>query len=392
MSKIIILSNESGGGHKQTAAVLLKALQQKGREVTVVNTFRELFFDLDFGAKWFGLSGEDIYNKLILQNEASQFVYKLFFFSIYYLFFIPKRKTIIKRLGRFFEQQQPDLVISVIPIINHELAAALRQRHIPFLVIQTDLFEYEEASLFWRWLVPYGAWFVADKYSYMASGTTYGYQQALSYQPDANRVVQLSGTVIDPRFLQQRTFDVALERQKFNLKTDQPIGLFLYGGYPPGRLLKLAKQLDRLKVKAQLIFICGKNRALQQSLTNLTTGYKKIVLGYCNDVPYYMQLADFLVGKSGPGAIMEGMALGLPLLLDISHVMPHEQSNAPWVEQQQRGMAFKTARQLCHAIDTLNNKKSRIKPQLPFDNRAIFEVVELTEKLLLGDKSNGAKL
>ena len=76
MTRILILSNESGGGHKQTAHILSQALQQEDRTVRVVNTFQELFIDLDHSAKFLGISAEEIYNKLILQNEASQFFYK----------------------------------------------------------------------------------------------------------------------------------------------------------------------------------------------------------------------------------------------------------------------------------------------------------------------------
>lgn len=380
MTTILILSNESGGGHKQTARVLSQALQRDDRAIRIVSTFQELFADLDHSAKFLGISGEEIYNKWILQNEGSQFFYKFFFFCIYYSFFVLYRKTLIKILTAFFEREKPDLVISVIPILNREIAAAINQ-YCPFLIVQTDLFEYEEQSPFWRWLVPCGAWFVADKTTYMASGTEKGYRQALNYKPNANRVVKLSGTVIDPRFLRHEPLDVETERSKLGLEPNMPLGLFLYGGYPPGRILKLAKQLDKFDIAAQFIFICGKNEQLYNQLKNLATRYKKIVLGYNKAVPYYMRIADFVVGKAGPGTIMESTALGLPLLLDVSHIMPHEENNAAWVLQKNLGMTFKTPRQLHACIQRLGQVDFEISKQL-FKNRAVFEVAELVEKIL----------
>ena len=110
-------------------------------------------------------------------------------------------------------------------------------------------------------------------------------------------------------------------------------------------------QLDKLNVDAQFVFICGNNKALQEALEKLPTSYRKIVIGYSREIPYYMKIVDFLVGKSGPGTIMESIALGLPLLLDVSHVMPHESRNAPWVEERNLGMSFKTAGELADCIN-----------------------------------------
>lgn len=382
MAKILILSNESGNGHKQTAHVLANALQQDARTIRIVNTFQELFIDLDHSARWFGISGEDIYNKFILQNEASQFFYKFFFFFIYYSFVVPYQNTFIQRFSKFFEQEKPDLIISVIPILNREIAAAINQRY-PFLIVQTDLFEYQEQSPFWRWSVPCGAWFVADKTTHIATGTQKGYQQALRYQPDKNKVIQLSGTVIDPNFLHQVNLDITLEKEKLGLNRDKPVGLFLYGGHPPDRIYKLAKQLNQLDVIAQFIFICGKNDRLRNYLEDLITRYQKIVLGYSNEIPYYMRVSDFLIGKAGPGSIMESIALGLPVLLDVSHVMPHEEHNASWVEQQNFGMSFKTSKQLHGCIQHLGESNHiKHKSRKIFKNNAIFEVTEWVEQIL----------
>lgn len=383
MKKILILSNESGGGHKQTARVLSQFLQKEEYVIKTVSVFKELFIDLDYGAIFFNISGEDIYNKLLLQQEAPHLFYKFFFFSVYYSFVVSNRKRIINRFKTFFEQEQPDLIISVIPVLNREITTAINP-NTPFLIIQTDLFEYEEQSWFWRKLVPCGAWFVKDTHAYQLSGTDKGYQQALAYNADKNKVRQITGTVIDPRFLQTNTLNVAVERHKLGFKLDKLVGLFLYGGHPPERVFKLAKQLDKLNVTAQFIFICGRNESLKKRLEKLPTCYEKVVLGYSKEVPYYMQIADFLVGKPGPGTIMEGIALGLPVLLDTSHVMPHEEDNALWVAQHNWGLPFNTAQQLQACIQNFNESDSRpTNNRTRFDNRAVYEVAGLVEQILL---------
>lgn len=382
MNKIIILCNESGSGHKQTAKALAKVLQRENRSIRILSTFNELFIDLDVGQKWFGCSGESIYNTVILKKEASPLLYRCFFGTIHYLYRVPRQKELIKRLKHFFEQEKPDLIISVIPIINHEIVTAL-EAQCPCVIIQTDLFEYEEQSWFWSKFLPKEVWFVKNSHPYMLSGTEKGYQQALTYHADKHKVRQLSGTVIDPHFLQPKQLDVMAERQQLGLSLDKPVGMFLYGGYPPDRVLTLAKALDKLDIGVQLMFICGNNKKLQDQLISLDTSYQKVVIGYCSEIPYYMSVADFLVGKPGPGTIMESIALGLPLLLDTSHVMPHESNNAPWVEQQSLGVSFKTAKELSDCMQSfIAGNKSTTQNQSAFTNKAVFEVSDLVDEIL----------
>ena len=380
--KILIMSNESGSGHKQTARVLAQALQRENRNTRVLSTFNELFIDLDVGEKWFGFSGEAIYNTVILKKEASPLLYRFFFGMIHYLYRVPRQKELTRRLSTFFKQEKPDLVISVIPIINQEIVKAIEEQ-CPCVIVQTDLFEHEEQSWLWRKLLPEGVWFVNDSHPFQLSGTERGYSQARNYHPCRHKVRQISGTVIDPLFLEDKQIDVAAERAKLGMSMDQPLGMFLYGGYPPERVLKLARQLDKLNVNAQFIFICGNNTSLQEALEKLPTSYKKIVVGFSKEVPFYMKIVDFLVGKSGPGTIMESISLGLPLLLDVSHVMPHESRNAPWVEEQNLGMSFKTARELDDCIDKLKSTDLPIpKNKTMFKNTALSDVSALVDEII----------
>ena len=382
VKKILILSNESGSGHKQTARVLAQALQQDNRNVRIVSTFNELFIDLDIGEKLFGFSGEAIYNTLILKKEASPLLYRVFFGIIHYLYRVPRRKELTRRLSTFFKQEKPDLVISVIPIINQEIVTAI-EGHCPCVIVQTDLFEHEEKSWFWRKLLPEGIWFVKDNHPFQLSGTQRGFTQACTYSSDKHKVRQMSGTVIDPLFTEDTQLDIKAERRKSGLSMDRPVGMFLYGGYPPERVLNLARQLDKLNVDAQFIFICGNNKALQEALQKLPTSYRKIVVGFSEQIPHYMKIADFLVGKSGPGTIMESIALGLPLLLDVSHVMPHESRNASWVEERNLGKSFKTARELAERINSLENAdESIISHKALSKNTAVLDVSTLVDEIL----------
>jgi len=379
MKKIIILYNNAGGGHRRTAQVLNEALQQHGCSPKLVNAYESLVRDLEPMFRLFGISGENIYNEYILKREATTFFYRLFFFSTYYFFVVPNRKKITKRFADFLAQEAPDLVISVIPILNPEIAVGLREKPLPFVIIQTDLFEYDG---YWRRFFPHGGWFTSDRQVYSIAGTAKGYQQALAYDVDPKKVFKLSGNLIAPHFLEDAPLDVAAERDKLGLDPNKPVGLFLYGGYAPNRLFKTAQLLNAQALDAQFIFICGKNEKLRQRLTDLPTQYPKVVLGYTTDVPYYMRLVDFLIGKSGPGVIMEAIAVRLPLLLDMRRVILHEADNAVWVEQQGFGLTFRTVSELSTRIAQLTDatQYQQFKDKLgQFNNRAIVEIPDILE-------------
>jgi 1,2-diacylglycerol 3-beta-galactosyltransferase len=297
VKKVLIISNNSGGGHRQTARILAQTLRASGWEPKIISIYQDVFADY---FQLFGVEGEKFYNKLVLTKEMTRLIYRLFFICAYYLIILPNRQKFATRLTNIWQQEQPDLVISVIPLLNQIIASSLRQMtsRIPFVIVQTDLFEFHEPF----WLTPKGTWFVSDEQTYTIVGTEEAYQQVLSLSTlDKCRVFKLSGTIIDPCFLKKPDFDRGVERKKLGLEPNQPVGLFLYGRFPPHRLLNTAKALNRLENKTQFIFICGQNESLRDRLNALETRYNKVVVGSTSQVPYYMHLSDFLIGKPGPG-------------------------------------------------------------------------------------------
>ena len=65
------------------------------------------------------------------------------------------------------------------------------------------------------------------------------------------------------------------------------------------------------------------------------------VEGFTREVPRFMRLADFFIGKPGPGSISEAVAMGLPVIIERNHwTLPQERYNADWVEEQGVGIAL----------------------------------------------------
>jgi 1,2-diacylglycerol 3-beta-galactosyltransferase len=388
VKKVLILSNNSGGGHQKTARILAQTLNRHGWQPDIISTFRELFPDY---FQLFGIEGEVFYNKLVLTKEMTHFIYRLFFISAHYFIIQRHRHVFAQRFATFWRQEQPDLIISVIPLLNQVIANSLTRIKpaIPFVIIQTDLFEFHETF----WLTPTGTWFVADDKTYTVVGTEEAYQQVLSlFVSDKSRVFKMSGNIIDPHFLEEPEGELCTGRKALGLDPEKPVGLFLYGGFAPNRVLKAAKALNRLDNQVQFIFICGKNQPLKDRLEALETRYNKVVVGYTWQVPYYMRLSDFLIGKPGPGTIMEGLAANLPLLMDGSSVIIHESRNIEWVERHGFGLLFNHPAQLLTRIEELTRPEiyDPLKRKVSaYENRAVLEIPGVIETIMAHFHGNG---
>src|SRR5258708_26089343 len=61
--------------------------------------------------------------------------------------------------------------------------------------------------------------------------------------------------------------------------------------------------------------ICGRNAKLAERLKALSADSPRFVEGFTQEVPYYMHLSDFFIGKPGPGSISEAVSIHLPGVL-----------------------------------------------------------------------------
>ena len=74
------------------------------------------------------------------------------------------------------------------------------------------------------------------------------------------------------------------------------------------------------------------------------------IQGFTTEVPRFMRMADFMLGKPGPGSITEALAMQLPVIVDCNAwTMPQERYNAEWLEENQLGMVVRNWREAASA-------------------------------------------
>jgi 1,2-diacylglycerol 3-beta-galactosyltransferase len=99
-----------------------------------------------------------------------------------------------------------------------------------------------------------------------------------------------------------------------------------------------------------------------------------------------MKAADFLIGKPGPGSIAEAMVRGLPVLIECNAwTLPQERYNTEWVKEKGVGIVLKSFRDVVAGVTQMiePRKLEELKVNVAsLENRAIFEIPEILEKLL----------
>jgi 1,2-diacylglycerol 3-beta-galactosyltransferase len=133
-----------------------------------------------------------------------------------------------------------------------------------------------------------------------------------------------------------------------------------------------------------LILICGRNDALARRLRSERSRAPRVVLGFTEDVPFYMRLADFFIGKPGPGSISEAVAMGLPVIVERNaRTIPQERYNADWVLEREVGVVLRNFRGIRGAVDQVLSSLGGLRANVArIQNRAVFEIPEILAGVL----------
>lgn len=373
MPKIHLLFFDAGGGHRSAATALQASAEASHPDwqLDLVNIGR-LLEPLDFFHKYVGIAGEDIYNKILQHGltlgavgmlRATQNIVRL------------NRRGIRRLMTEYWLKTKPDLVVSLIPNFNLPLFQALAAAcpDTPYLTVMTDIADFPPH--FW----------MEKQAQYIVCGSKRAVMQALdAYEP--LQIFEASGMILQPRFYEQPALDVAKERQRLGLRADLPTAMVLFGGHGAAVMEDIYEKLQRSRLPVQGIFICGKNERLAKDLAKRKGTMPAHVEGFTREIPYFMQLSDFLIGKPGPGSISEAIHMNLPVVVQRNAwTLPQERYNTDWVEENQVGIVVRGFREVvkatAHLLDGGRLQRYRENASA-IRNRAVYEVPEFMAKVM----------
>jgi UDP-N-acetylglucosamine:LPS N-acetylglucosamine transferase len=217
-------------------------------------------------------------------------------------------------------------------------------------------------------------------------GTERAVQQARALDHAPQRIFRASGMILHPRFYEQIPLEQNAERERLGLRPGVPTGLVLFGGQGSRVMLEIVERLDRARLKVQLILLCGRNEALVSEFRRRRTRIPIVIEGFTAEVPYYMRLADFFIGKPGPGSISEALAMRLPVIVECNAwTLPQERYNAEYIREKQVGLVLSSFRKIAPAVAQLlcsENLNLFRQNAARLENRAVFEIPEMLDRIL----------
>jgi 1,2-diacylglycerol 3-beta-galactosyltransferase len=371
--KLDLIYFNAGGGHRSAATALesVMATTFPSWQVRLVN-LQEILDSLDIFRKVTGIRLEDIYNLALAKGWTLGSELLLPMMHGVIRMYHPAQ---VKLLTKVWAERQPDMVVSVVPNFNRALFQSLSKSlpQVPLVTILTDMADYPPH--FW----------IEKQPQYLICGTAKAVQQALAAGHDAARVFRTSGMILRPQFYEPQTKDRAEELRKLGLDPALPTGMVMFGGEGSSVMAAIAERVGNSAANLQLIMICGKNEKIRRRIGQLKTRNKIHLEGFTKEIPYFMSLCDFFIGKPGPGSISEAIKMKLPVFLERNAwTLPQERYNADWVTEQGVGTVLNNFTSIEEAVRTAltNGALRQMKAKAAaLDNRAVFEIPDILAKI-----------
>ncbi|MGH8814291.1 MAG: MGDG synthase family glycosyltransferase, partial [Advenella sp.] len=278
----------AGGGHRASARALEAVLKNSHPHwnVRLVNLF-EVLDSRQVYKRVTGVAPEEFYNRQLAKGWTMAMTPEL---RILQAFIRLTHQVMVKRLQEHWIETEPDMVVSLVPNFNRTMYESLVSSlpGVPYVTILTDL--ADNAPHFW---------IEKNQQQHFICGTDKALEQARAAGHPDSHIHASSGMLLHPDFYKKPEIDRREQLIAAGFDPDKPVGLVMFGGHGSKTMIKIAKQLSDV----QMIYICGHNAALFKKISKMQTRAHKLVEGFTTQMPIFMEMADFFIGKPGPGSI-----------------------------------------------------------------------------------------
>ncbi len=339
---VLILSSNTGGGHRSAAHALensLTRLHPGEILVKITQVLEESTF----------VSGRlaDLYNFLLRDHQQ---LMKYYYWAIDKI--RPNESKLIFKAAmgygqRLFERYAPSSIVSVHPMTQHFFAYILKKlgliHKIPFITVVTD-----PCYGFWR------GWACEDVDLYYVA-TEEAKQQLIDYGVGSHKI-RISGMPVHSRF-HPVTLDERLQyRHMLGLDPDK-FTVFLNSGWiGGGNIPRIYEELVRADMDIQAVFLAGQNERLIQEAHHISqvAKFPVKVMGYTEQMNHLMQASDIMVTKLGGLTTFESLACQLPIVGDtLTPPMPQEEQTTNFIQKTGTGVLLKRPEEIVSVVQSL---------------------------------------
>ena len=311
--RILFLFSDTGGGHRSAAEAIIEAIHLEFPDQVVCEMVDIL---KEYGPPPINLAPR-IYPPLSRMPTLWGMGYKIsdgtrrvraFYSAIW--------PYIRRNIGRLLDDHPADLVVSVHQLINNPVARLALQRRTPFITVVTDL------------VTTHAAWY-ATRATHVVVPTNEAFRRGLKHGLRRDQMTIIGLPVAD-RFCCQDIGDREGNRTHLGWNKGLPVVLMVGGGEGMGPLEAMAAAIDDAHLPVALAIITGRNQTLRSRLEERSWTIPAFIYGFVREMPQFMNAADILVTKAGPGTISEAFIAGLPMIL-YSRLPGQEDGNVTFV-------------------------------------------------------------
>ncbi len=331
--KILIISSDTGGGHRSAAAAIVAGVQKffdgQSYAVRVVRAVEESH---SITAKLVG-----VYN-WVLRNR--QHWMKYLYWAVNR--FRPEtreffQKRCIGYCAEIFERWCPHVVVSVHPLTQHIFARVLRELkladRIPLVSVVTDPYYG-----FWK------GWACDDVTLYLVASEE-AQRQLIDYGISPARI-KISGMPVHHKFAYPGEEAAQAARRALGLDPEK-FTVFVNAGWEGGgNIPQIFRELVRGQLDVQAIFLAGRNEELRADAESIadSAGFPVKVIGYSEHVEQLMGAANVMISKLGGLTTFEAFACRLPIIADgTTTPMPQEAGTANLLVKRGAGVLLQQA-------------------------------------------------
>lgn len=338
--KILILSSDTGGGHRSAAAAIVAGVQKffegQSYAIRVVRAVEDAHAVTEKLVRF--------YNWLLRNRQH----------WMKYLYWIVNRvrpetrefvhKRCIGYVMELFERWCPHIVVSVHPLTQHLFARVLKELkladHIPLVSVVTDPYYG-----FWR------GWACDDVTLYLVASE--GARRQLIDYGIASERIKISGMPVHPKFAYPGEEAAQAARRALDLDPEK-FTVFVNAGWEGGgNIPQIFRELVRGKLDVQAIFLAGRNEELKATAESLAgnASFPVKVIGYSEHVEQLMSAANVMISKLGGLTTFEAFACRLPIIADaITRPMPQEEGAANLLAKLGAGVLLQRASDIVPVI------------------------------------------
>jgi UDP-N-acetylglucosamine:LPS N-acetylglucosamine transferase len=341
--KILIISSDTGGGHRSAAAALVEGVQRfwKGQSA-VVRVVRAVEESHHITARLVST-----YN-WVLRNKQHW---------MKYLYWIINRirpetreffhKRCIGFVKDLFERWCPHVVVSVHPLTQHIFARVLKELHlskqVPLVTVVTD-----PCYGFWE------GWACNDVTLYLVASEE-AKQQLMDYGVHSDKI-KISGMPVHPKFHFAGEEAAKAARKAFGLDPEKFTVFVNAGWIGGGNVPEIFRELIKGELDIQAIFLAGKNDELKAEAEEWakTAKFPVKVIGYSENIEQIMNAANVMISKLGGLTTFEALSCRLPIIADITTPpMPQEAGTVNLIAKRGAGVLLERVSDIVPTIRSM---------------------------------------